>query len=92
MFPFIQQEQYVFLHEAILELMLCKDTRIPVAQFEQRFAQLKEKEPNSSKTNLASEFHVSVGDSINFPQPWKSNIENLKYTFGNERVNHDRTI
>ncbi|XP_030851934.1 receptor-type tyrosine-protein phosphatase epsilon isoform X2 [Strongylocentrotus purpuratus] len=49
-------EQYVFLHEAVLESLVCDDTRIPVDGFEVRLQELTKQDPKGGQTLLDQEF------------------------------------
>ncbi|XP_054764154.2 receptor-type tyrosine-protein phosphatase alpha-like [Lytechinus pictus] len=49
-------EQYVFLHEAVLESLVCEDTRIPVEEFDIRLQKLTQQPSERGDTLLAKEF------------------------------------
>ncbi len=53
-----QQEQYVFVHDALLEALKCGDTSIPCVDFRRRYAELHKHNPNTDKERLLEEFQV----------------------------------
>ncbi|KPP62047.1 hypothetical protein Z043_119794, partial [Scleropages formosus] len=52
------EEQYVFIHEAILEACLCGETAIAVAEFPSSYAEMLRVEPQSNSSHLREEFQT----------------------------------
>ncbi|XP_053563055.1 receptor-type tyrosine-protein phosphatase U isoform X2 [Bombina bombina] len=52
------QEQYVFIHDAILEACLCGDTAIPVCDFKQTYKEMLQIDTQSNSTHLRDEFQT----------------------------------
>ena len=52
------QEQYVFIHDAILEVIMCGDTQIDAGDFSQRLKKLKST-PKSRPNEFENQFMVS---------------------------------
>lgn len=60
------QEQYIFIHDAILEACLCGETTIPVSEFKATYKEMIRIDPQSNSSQLREEFqvgreHVCVG-------------------------------
>lgn len=53
----ILQDQYAFIHDAVLESLMCGDTHIPSADFCQVLKNIKKKS-NNGKTALDKQFQV----------------------------------
>lgn len=51
-------EQYAFVHEAVLEGLLCEDTLVPASRIPERVEQLQWPNPNTDKTAIQEEFEV----------------------------------
>ncbi|XP_071483947.1 uncharacterized protein [Diadema antillarum] len=51
-------EQYAFVHEAVLEALLCQDTYIPAREIPSRVEQLQWPHPDTEKTAVQEEFEV----------------------------------
>lgn len=54
-----QKEQYVFIHDAILEACLCGETSIPASEFKPTYKEMVRIEPQSNSSQLREEFQVS---------------------------------
>ncbi|PIO35274.1 hypothetical protein AB205_0017030, partial [Aquarana catesbeiana] len=52
------QEQYVFIHDAILEACLCGDTAIPICDFKQTYKEMLQIDTQSNSTHLRDEFQT----------------------------------
>ncbi|XP_069827673.1 receptor-type tyrosine-protein phosphatase U isoform X5 [Dendropsophus ebraccatus] len=52
------QEQYVFIHDAILEACLCGDTAIPACDFKQTYKEMLQIDTQSNSTHLRDEFQT----------------------------------
>ena len=52
------QEQYVFIHDAIMEVIMCGDTQIDAGDFSQSLQKLKST-PKSRPNELENQFMVS---------------------------------
>ena len=52
------QEQYVFLHDAVLEAIICGETEIPTDKYESSLQSLKMINPQTGITSLQSQFDV----------------------------------
>ncbi|KAK4808826.1 hypothetical protein QYF61_001334 [Mycteria americana] len=53
------EEQYVFIHDAILEACLCGETSIPASEFKPTYKEMVRIEPQSNSSQLREEFQVS---------------------------------
>lgn len=53
------QEQYIFIHDAILEACLCGETSIPASEFKPTYKEMVRIEPQSNSSQLREEFQVS---------------------------------
>ena len=56
------QAQYNFLHEALVEALLCPNTAVPCERFPHVYKKQLELEPRSRKTRLQCEFEVVTAD------------------------------
>lgn len=56
--PIAFQEQYVFIHDAILEACLCGETSIPVAEFALSYKDMLKVDTQSNTSQLREEFQV----------------------------------
>lgn len=52
------QEQYVFIHDAILEACLCGETAIPVTEFALTYKEMLKVDSQSNTSQLREEFQV----------------------------------
>ena len=52
------QDQYVFIHDAVLESLTCGDTQIPASGLSGAIEKLKEKDRETGKTGFETQFHV----------------------------------
>ncbi|XP_043945675.1 receptor-type tyrosine-protein phosphatase U [Protopterus annectens] len=52
------EEQYVFIHDAILEACLCGDTVIPVSEFKPAYKEMLRIDPQSNSSQLREEFQT----------------------------------
>lgn len=53
------QEQYVFVHDAILEACLCGNTAIPVCEFRSIYYNISRLDPQTNSSQIKDEFQVS---------------------------------
>lgn len=53
------QEQYVFVHDAILEACLCGNTAIPVCEFRAIYYNISRLDPQTNSSQIKDEFQVS---------------------------------
>ena len=53
------QDQYVFIHDAVLESLTCGDTQIPASGLSNAIKKLKQKDRETGKTGFETQFHVS---------------------------------
>lgn len=53
------QEQYVFIHDAILEACLCGDTSIPASQIRSLYYDMNKLDPQTNSSQIKEEFRVS---------------------------------
>ena len=51
--------QYVFIHDALLEAIMCGDNSIPAPELRKRLQELMEVDPESKKSKLQLQFEVS---------------------------------
>jgi len=52
------QEQYVFVHDAILEACLCGNTAIPVCEFRSIYYNISRSDPQTNSSQIKDEFQV----------------------------------
>lgn len=52
------QEQYIFIHDAILEACLCGETAIPVCEFKAAYYELIRIDSQTNSSHLKDEFQV----------------------------------
>lgn len=52
------QEQYVFVHDAILEACLCGNTAIPVCEFRAIYYNISRIDPQTNSSQIKDEFQV----------------------------------
>lgn len=55
------QEQYVFIHDAILEACLCGDTSVPASQVRSLYYDMNKLDPQTNSSQIKEEFRVSSG-------------------------------
>ena len=56
--PPVIQEQYVFIHDAVLESLICGDTQIPASGLIGAIDKLKQKDSETGRTGFETQFHV----------------------------------
>ena len=56
MFSHYSQEQYIFLHNALLEYLTCGNTRVSASQLEQELVQLTQPRSLSGHSELEEQF------------------------------------
>lgn len=54
----VSQEQYVFIHDAILEACLCGETAVPVNEFAVTYKEMLKVDSQSNTSQLREEFQV----------------------------------
>lgn len=54
------QEQYVFIHDAILEACLCGDTTIPASQLRSVYYDMNRLDPQTNSSPIKEEFRVRL--------------------------------
>ena len=52
------QDQYVFIHDAVLESLTCGNTQIPASGLTNAIEKLKEKDSETGRTGFETQFHV----------------------------------
>ena len=52
------QDQYVFIHDAVLESLTCGDTQIPASGLAGAIEKLKQKDSETGRTGFETQFHV----------------------------------
>lgn len=57
-YPSLVQEQYVFVHDAILEACLCGNTAIPVCEFRSIYYNISRLDPQTNSSQIKDEFQV----------------------------------
>jgi receptor-type tyrosine-protein phosphatase mu len=66
------QEQYVFIHDAILEACLCGDTSIPASQVRSLYYDMNKLDPQTNSSQIKEEFRV-IGEPGRVGQgDWKA--------------------
>lgn len=58
-FAFVLKEQYIFIHDAILEACLCGDTSIPICEVKPTYYEMIRVDSQSNSSQLKDEFQVS---------------------------------
>lgn len=58
--PLALQEQYVFVHDAILEACLCGNTAIPVCEFRSLYYNISRLDPQTNSSQIKDEFQVGA--------------------------------
>lgn len=67
------QEQYIFIHDAILEACLCGETAIPVCEFKAAFYELIRIDSQTNSSHLKDEFQVKLNCKLRVqPVNWFS--------------------
>lgn len=61
------KEQYIFIHDAILEACLCGETSIPASEFKPTYKEMVRIEPQSNSSQLREEFQVSLPKPLQLP-------------------------
>ncbi|KAJ6663555.1 hypothetical protein lerEdw1_009634 [Lerista edwardsae] len=54
------EEQYIFIHDAILEACLCGETSIPVGEFKPTYKEMVRIDPQSNSSQLREEFQQTL--------------------------------
>ena len=54
------QDQYVFIHDAVLESLTCGNTQIPASGLAGAIEKLKQKDSETGRTGFETQFHVCV--------------------------------
>lgn len=65
------QEQYVFVHDAILEACLCGNTAIPVCEFRSIYYNISRLDPQTNSSQIKDEFQVISNISVIAVEYWK---------------------
>ena len=60
--PSMTQAQYIFIHDAILESVMCGDTSIPASELKDRMVAMKEMDPEAQRMKIEVQFEVRAGD------------------------------
>ena len=55
---FPPQDQYAFVHDAVLERIICGETEIPTDKYQSELQKLKEHDPRTHQTGLESQFNL----------------------------------
>lgn len=61
------QEQYVFVHDAILEACLCGNTAIPVCEFRSLYYNISRLDPQTNSSQIKDEFQVRAHPRLRDP-------------------------
>lgn len=61
------QEQYVFVHDAILEACLCGNTAIPVCEFRSLYYNISRLDPQTNSSQIKDEFQVRAHPRLHDP-------------------------
>ena len=57
-FCVLLQEQYMFIHDAILESITCGNTQVSAADLQRTVTKLKQRDPNTKLTGYEQQFKV----------------------------------
>ena len=68
------QEQYIFIHDAILESVICGETEIPSANLRKALEEMNQTDPKENITTLEKQFKVK--------KSWKKKQKTLYFTDG----------
>uniref|UniRef100_A0A4W5NQB2 Uncharacterized protein n=1 Tax=Hucho hucho TaxID=62062 RepID=A0A4W5NQB2_9TELE len=60
-------EQYVFIHDAILEACLCGDTTIPANQLRSVYYEMNRLDPQTNSSQIKEEFRVRMCSIVILP-------------------------
>ena len=60
------QEQYIFIHDAVLEAVTCGDTQITARDLREAIQQLDQRDPLTHTTGFENQFKASVTLRITF--------------------------
>lgn len=55
----MSKEQYVFIHDAILEACLCGDTAVPASQLRSVYYEMNRLDPQTNSSQIKEEFRVT---------------------------------
>ena len=61
------QEQYVFIHDAILEACLCGDTAVPANQLRSVYYEMNRLDPQTNSSQMKEEFRVRLAVLSSWP-------------------------
>ena len=67
LYIYILQEQYMFIHDAILESITCGNTQVSAADLQRAVIKLKQRDPGTQLTGYEQQFKVAMyysGESI----------------------------
>ena len=56
----VLQEQYMFIHDAILEAVTCGDTQIDASLFSRRITEMSHRYPQTQLTEYENQFRVAI--------------------------------
>lgn len=57
------QEQYSFIHDAVLEWIICGDTQVPAGEMKRAMKRMAEKNKETGKTAFEKQFQVGTINS-----------------------------
>ena len=58
LYLYLLQEQYTFIHDAILESITCGNTQVNAADLQRAVIQLKQRDPHTKLTGYEQQFKV----------------------------------
>ncbi len=56
----VSQDQYTFIHDAILESLMCGNTHIPAASLKKALKRLGDEDKKAERNGFETQFHVSL--------------------------------
>ena len=54
------QDQYAFIHDAVLEWLICGDTKIPAGEMKRAMERLSQKEAQTGQSGYDTQFKVDI--------------------------------
>ena len=63
----LMQEQYIFIHDAILEAVTCGDTQISAGDLHRSIQKLSHRDPKTNLTGFESQFKARNALLVAFP-------------------------
>ena len=75
------QEQYIFIHDAVLEAVTCGDTQITARDLREAIQQLDQRDPLTHTTGFENQFKASVTLQITFVHNMPAYAQTLEIVY-----------